>query len=70
MGQTDPYSYPTPREVLGQKHQALKTLINWLDNATDYYKICFHNVMDFLNMSTSLDTRLAAETHITDGQFL
>jgi len=29
------YSYPAQHEVLGQKRQTLKTLINSLENATD-----------------------------------
>ena len=33
-------------------------------------KICFNKVIGFLKKSTSLNTRLAAKTHLTVGEFL
>jgi hypothetical protein len=34
------------------------------------YKICFSNSVFVPNMSTSLQTTLAAEAHLAEGQFL
>jgi hypothetical protein len=33
-------------------------------------KICFNKVIGFLKKSTSLNTRLAAKTHLAIGEFL
>jgi hypothetical protein len=37
---------------------------------TDQRKICFKETMGFLKISMSLHTRLVAETHLADGEFL
>ena len=34
------------------------------------FKICFNELKGFLKKSTSLNTRLAAETHLAVGEFL
>jgi hypothetical protein len=63
------YFHPTPHEVLGQERQTVKPLINSLENAAGWYRICFSEVISFLNLSTSLDTNLATETRVRDGQY-
>jgi hypothetical protein len=44
--------------------------MSWFKIATDYRRTSFNEEVVFLNMSTSLHTRVAAGTHLADGKFL
>jgi hypothetical protein len=53
-----------------QKSNILEKPVSLLENTTNYYRICFNEVMGFLKMSTSSHARLAAKTYLGDGEFL
>ena len=48
----------------------LEKLVSLLENTTNYYRICFNEVMGFLKKSTSLHAMLAAKMHLGDREFL
>jgi len=60
------YIYIYIYEILEQKSNILEKLVSLLENTTNYYRICFNEVMGFLEISTSLHTRLAAKMYLGD----
>jgi hypothetical protein len=51
----------------GAKARSLEIQISWIENVTNYYRICFKEFLCFLKMSTSLCPRVTAETHPENG---